>query len=362
MKIAVVGGGIVGLSTAFELSSRGHSVHVFDPNPASGASHFAGGMLAPAAEVQFQQDPLFPLMKRAGELWPDMVRRVAQHTSLPTGYRTEGTLVVAADRADAEHLKQLRATQEAAGMDVRPITTRQARGLEPALGPRLSAAVHIPNDNQVAPRVFLTALLDALDDCGVEVIKEEITDLEPLYQQFEVVVLAAGLGAQHLSPIPLALRPVRGDILRVQTEPGAVNMVVRGWVNDRPIYIIPRANGEIAIGATSREDERDLPSVEGIYDLLRDAIRVVPGIVDSSLIEANVGVRPGTPDDLPYLGWASDRLIISTGYFRHGILLSALGAHVTACLIDGTDPGIDLTACAPDRHHNERGETHEHLH
>lgn len=180
MKIAVVGGGIVGLSTAFELSARGHNVHVFDPNPASGASYFAGGMLAPAAEVQFQQDPLFPLMRRAGKLWPDMVRRVAQHTNLPTGYRTDGTLVVAADRADAEHLKQLHATQEAAGMDVRPITTRQARGLEPALGPRLSAAVHIPNDTQVAPRVFLTALLDALDDCGVEVMKENHRPRTPL--------------------------------------------------------------------------------------------------------------------------------------------------------------------------------------
>jgi glycine oxidase len=345
--VTVVGGGLAGLATAFRLAERGHGVTLIDPSPASGATHHAGGMLAPVAEVVYRQDALFPLMLRSAELYAGLIADVEKHTGLPTGYHTGGTLVVAADRADSRHLAELADYQAAQGMAVERLPLRQARKLEPGLSPQLAGAVHIPGDHQVNPRMFAAALLDALGSLGVQVVREQVTEL-PAGQ----TILANGLGAAALYG-GLQLRPVYGDILRLGVPEylsPLLNRVVRGFVEDRPVYLIPRTDGSLAIGATSREDDRPTPRTSGVHDLLRDAIRLVPGVEECDFLEATTGARPGTPDDLPYLGRVSDDLIISTGYFRHGILLTALAAEATLALVEGSDPGIDLAACDPNRH------------
>lgn len=345
--ITVVGGGLVGLATALRLADRGHEVTLQDPAPASGATHHAGGMLAPVAEVVYRQEALFPLMLRSAELYPGLLEVVGKHTDLPTGHRTEGTLVVAADRADATHLAELTDYQAQHSMTAERLPLRQARSLEPALSPQLAGAVHIPGDHQVNPRMFATALLDALDNLGVRIVREHAAEL-PAGR----VILANGLGAAALHP-GLQLRPVYGDILRLgvpeHLQP-LLTRVVRGFVEDRPVYLIPRTDGTLAIGATSREDDRPVPRTGAVHDLLRDATRLVPGIEECDFLEATTGARPGTPDDLPYLGRVNEHLIVSTGYFRHGILLTALAADVAVHLVEGTDPGIDLAACDPHRH------------
>lgn len=357
--ITIIGGGLVGLATAFRLANAGHKVRVFDAGNSHRATYHAGGMLAPAAEVVYRQEPLYPLMVHSAKLYPQLVADVAEHTDLPTGYRTEGTLVVAADRADATHLSELCDHQNAHGMAVDRLTVRQARDMEPALSPRLAGAVSIPGDHQIAPRVFTAALRDALENMGVEVTYEKVTAIP----EDGLVILAAGLGAAELynnvdgRGEALKLRPVYGDILRVRTPQPLVDRVIRGFVEDRPIYVIPRANGEIALGATTREDERPETRVSGMYDLLRDAIRVVPGIEECDFIQATTGARPGTPDDLPYLGRASENLIVSTGYFRHGILLTAFAADEALRMVEGREPGIDISAC--DIHRHESHETTE---
>ena len=178
------------------------------------------------------------------------------------------------------------------------------------------------------------------------------------------VVLANGLGAAGISGVlddvdkpdvhqAFQLRPVYGEVLQLHCPAHLqplCDRVIRGFVEDRPIYIIPRADGRITIGATSREDHRSGPPASSVYDLLRDAIRIVPGIEECEFLEATTGARPGTPNDLPYLGRVSANLVISTGYFRHGILLSALAARITRELIDGVDDdqlSVDISACAP---------------
>ena len=347
-SVTVVGGGLVGLATAVRLADAGHAVTLMDPDPASGATHHAGGMLAPVAEVIYRQEALFPLMLRSAALYPGLLRVVDKHTDLPTGYRTEGTLVLAADRADAAHLAQLSEYQSANGMEVERLTLRAARKLEPALSPQLAGAVHIPGDHQVNPRMFAAALLDALNNLGVVIRREHATTIP----DDEQVVLANGLGAAQLHP-GLQLRPVYGDILRLGVPDHLAPLltrVVRGFVEDRAVYLIPRTDGTLAIGATSREDDRPVPRAGAVHDLLRDATRLVPGIGECDFLEATTGARPGTPDDLPYLGRVDDQLIISTGYFRHGILLTALAAEATLALVERRDPGLDLHACAPHRH------------
>lgn len=370
MKVAVVGAGCVGLATAVSLAHDGHAVTVVDAAPANGATYHAGGMLAPAAEVIYQQDPLFPLMQAAGKWYPELLEMVQRSTELPVGHRAEGTLVVASDRADAQHLDQLLAYQQAHGMQVERVTTRQARGMEPGLSPRIVGAVSIPGDHQVFPRQFAQAMMDAAAQLGAEFVRQPVTRVDesadgcvltcPTHQvHVDCVIIANGLGAADLGGTVqeamrgLRLRPVYGDIVRVkvpeQRRP-LVSKVVRGFVENRPVYVIPRGDGTIAIGATTREDGRDEPQVGGVYDLLRDAIRLVPGLEECDLIEATAGARPGTPDDLPYLGRLSERVIVSTGYFRHGILLSSLAARVAVELVDRRPPSVDISACDPTRH------------
>lgn len=370
-RAIVIGGGLVGLVTCFELVEQGFTVTLVDPDPASGATRHAGGMLAPVAEVQYRQEPLFPLMLRSAALYPDLVERVGRDTALPTGHRTEGTLVVAGDRADAEHLADLSAYQEFHGMTAERLTVREARRLEPSLSPRITGAVHIPGDHQVSPRLFAAALLDALENRGVAILREKVTRLDGadpcravhctdtvLDATDATVVLCNGLGAASVTgwyegDHPLQLRPVYGDIMRVGVPAylrPLLERVVRGFVEDRPVYLIPRDDDTLGIGATAREDDRPVPRVGAVHDLLRDAIRLVPGVEECDLLETTVGARPGTPDDLPYLGRVGGNLIVSTGYFRHGILLAALGARAVADLAQGRTPDEDLTACAPLRH------------
>lgn len=350
MNISVVGAGIIGLSTALTLADRGHAVTVYDPAPVSGASHYAGGMLAPTAEVVYKQDPLFPLMTASAELYPDLIALTAKYSDLPTGYRTEGTLVVARDVADKTHLTELREYQEKHGMAVEKVTTRQARSLEPALSPAIHGAVRIAGDHQVQPRLFTKALMDACANAGVTFKAERVDSTDEL--DGDQVVVANGLDARELVPF-LDLRPVYGDVLHVRVpehQYPLLTHVVRGFVEDRPIYLIPREDHTLTIGATTREDGRDQPQVQGVHQLLRDAIEVVPAVEECDFLEAGAGARPGTPDDLPYIGRIDERTVVSTGYFRHGILLAALGARCGAGVVEKQAPFINLSACDPRRH------------
>ncbi|GAA1474943.1 glycine oxidase ThiO [Corynebacterium felinum] len=346
--INVAGAGIIGLATAFELVQRGKKVRIFDPAPGlrgDSASFFAGGMLAPMAEVQFQQDDLFPLMGKSAELYPDFLRRISQCTSLPTGYDRTGTLIVAADRADAQHLGDISGYYQSAQRPTHRLTLRQARALEPGLAPALAGCVHIPSDHQVHPRLLLRALMDALRAQGAQFIHSRIEDYRlPSGEQVRGDVVCTGLGDAHRFP----LRPVLGDIIRLKAPRSIVRHVVRGFVQDRPVYIIPRPDGEIAIGATSREDKRRLPSVDGVYQLLRDAIAIVPGLEEAEIMEISVGARPGTPDDLPIFGWVDGQLV-SNGYFRHGILLAALAGYAGAEALCTGEIVPEFSPCDPGR-------------
>ena len=151
----------------------------------------------------------------------------------------------------------------------------------------------------------------------------------------DVAIVANGLGASEFFPY-LQLRPVWGDVLRLRVPAELdplVTSVIRGFVRDRPVYVVPRIDGGVVLGATSREDGRSQPLVGGAQDLMRDADTICPGIRECTIEAITAGARPGTPDDLPYIG-IDDGIgaVVSTGYFRHGILLTALGARVGAAL------------------------------
>lgn len=368
MHVVVIGAGIVGLLTALELRRRGHEVEVRSTGVAEGATYAAAGMLAPAAEVQVGQGPLWGIMREAAlahralaARLPELTREFSRPaTARSAGYRDDPTLVVGRDHADLAALHDLAVLQRRAGAEVQELLPREARRLEPALARGIAGAVRIGSDHQVDPRALARTVVAALEAHGVRLRIGPVPDLDAI--PADRLVLAAGLGAPAIAgphrELDLALRPVRGDILRLRVPssllmPGEEHLLtgtVRAIVRGRPVYCVPRDGGGIVLGATSREDTLQGPSTGGVLQLIQDSAEILPSIRETELVEVTARDRPGTPDDLPLLGPVPghERVIVSTGYHRHGILLSAWAAERTADIIDGRDASLP-TAVRPER-------------
>lgn len=379
--VAVIGGGIIGLGIAHEARRLGRSVALIDPAPASGATFAAAGMLAPVSELHYQEEDLLELMVESSRLWPSFVDGL-HLGGRDSGYRTTPTLAVGADAADRRALADLRSVQLAAGLGVEPLALRDARLREPLLSPQISCAFDISADHQVDPRKLAACLLAGLanhspdDGSWVSAADDGFAVPSPargvlrdggrvtgVELESGVVVLAAetvvanGLGASQLSGLPdgltLPVRPVYGDILRLRVPENLrplVTSTVRGMVRGVPVYIVPRDDGTVVIGATQREDglsaSSNAVSAGGVYQLLRDAQALVPAVAELELLEATARARPGTPDNAPLLGRVGgphghiEGLVIATGFFRHGVLLTPVAARIVGELINGsTDPG-----------------------
>lgn len=346
----VIGAGVIGLATAWRLRQRGVSVTVVDPEPGSGAAYAAAGMLAPITEVVWDQPGLYPLMIESGRRYRSFAEEIVAESGMDVGYLETETMVVAGDSADRTTLRELMALQSDLGMAVDMVTATTARQLEPGLGPKISGAVHVPSDHQINPRSLCAALVHVLADAMVydKVTQLTWSDGRVTGVQLEsgrelsadVTVVAAGVDIPEIGGMPeavqLPIRPVHGDVLRLRVPQHLqplVTRVVRGVVQGRPVYIVPRADGTIVLGATSREDSCAGVSAEGVYQLLRDGQRIVPGLVDCEIYEMTARARPGSPDDVPLIGYIADGLVLSGGFFRHGILLTAIGADLTADVI-----------------------------
>jgi glycine oxidase len=380
--VAVIGGGVIGHGIAFEASRSGRSVVLIDEAPGSGASWAAAGMLAPVSELHYQEEQLLELMLESSRLWPGFAAGLDagadEDSRAGTGYLTTPTLAVGADAADRRALADLRKVQQACGLTVEPLTVREARSREPLLSPGISCAFDIPADHQVDPRLLLTRIAGVLDAEGGSFVRRRAAGL--LWQDGKVAgvrlagggsvraaetVIANGLGAAALEDLPaglaLPLRPVYGDILRLRVPPRLLPLLtatVRGMVRGVPVYIVPRQDGTVVIGATQREDGPSDPhavSAGGVYQLLRDAQQLVPAVAELELLEATARARPGTPDNAPLLGRVArpdggdvPGLIIATGFFRHGVLLTPAAAAVCRQLMDGT-PDPRWAGFRPDR-------------
>lgn len=367
LTVAVVGGGIAGLGIAWEAARRGHAVTLLDPAPASGATHAAAGMLAPVSELHYREEGLLALTGESARLYPAFID--ALHSAgLFTGYQRNGTLVVGIDAADRQTLADLGRLQRSLGLEVEELGVRAARRAEPLLGPGLTGAFRIPGDHQVDPRALAAALLTAFTGTGT-VLNERVSGLAADGDQtvgvvlengntlhFDETVVANGLGAASLDglPVVLPLRPVHGDILRLRVPERLrplITATVRGIVHGRAVYVVPREDGNVVLGATQREDGNDGVSAGGVHALLRDAQQLVPAVAELELLECISRARPGTPDNAPLLGRVAGHpgLIIATGLFRHGVLLTPITARICADLLDDKPAQPEYDSYLPDR-------------
>jgi glycine oxidase len=358
VDVAIVGGGIIGLSAAWRARSAGMSVTVLERGRVGeGASGVAAGMLAPVAEVEFGEAGrrVLDLGLRSAALWPEFAAALQEAAGLEVGLRRGGTLLVARDADEARELERQLAFRESLGLRAERLPPSAARAREPALAPTVRLALEAPEDHSVDPRRVLAALRRAcevadvrvrehapvagveLDDSGRRVMGVRLRDGERIAAA--QVVLAAGAWTSTLEGLPahaqVPVRPVKGQILRLRDPagPGLLSRVVRFEGG----YLVPRGDGRYVLGATMEERGFDSqPTAGGVYELLRDARELVPGVTELQIEELGVGFRPSTPDNTPAIGpGAIDGLVWATGHHRNGILLAPLTAELVVEALAG---------------------------
>jgi glycine oxidase len=398
----IVGGGVIGLSIAWRAAQQGMRVAVADPAPGQGATHAAAGMLTPIAEAAYAERELFALGQESLRRYPSFAAELEQAAGLPTGFRQTGTLQVAYDSDDLAVLDELRALQDSFGVRARRLTARECREAEPMLDPSIRGGLLASDDGSVDPRLLAAALLRAATGAGARHLPLQVAEIltEPastaaaqtsagrelwggsqattagtaaddggavpsrvsgvrLADGSELaapgVVLAAGWKSAGFAGLPAGcappVRPVKGQILRLRSTAtttaaglpaGLLRRTVRGIVRGSSVYLVPRVSGELVVGATQEELGADTTvTAGGVWELLRDARALVPGITELELAEIVAGLRPGTPDNAPLLGPAAlPGLVLATGHFRAGVLLAPVTADtISRYLVTGqADP------------------------
>ncbi|MDX3450379.1 glycine oxidase ThiO [Streptomyces sp. ME02-8801-2C] len=359
--VVVVGGGIIGLVTAWRAAQRGLATTVVDPVPGGGAAQVAAGMLAAVTELHHGEQTLLGLNLESARRYPDFVAELTELTGHDLGYRRCGTLAVALDADDRAELRELHALQQRSGLQSEWLSGRECRRLEPMLAPGVRGGLRVDGDHQIDPRRLAGALVAACERAGVvlrrtwaerlEVRRGRavgVTDSDGDELAAGSVVLAGGSLSGRLAGVPEAVlppvRPVKGQVLRVtvpQRYAPFLSRTVRAVVRGSQVYLVPRENGELVVGATSEELGWDTTvTAGGVYELLRDAHELVPGITELPLTETRAGLRPGSPDNAPLLGpTALDGLLVATGHYRNGVLLTPVtGDAMAAALATGELP------------------------
>jgi glycine oxidase len=384
VDVAVAGGGIIGLSVAWAARRRGLSVAVLERDrTGDGASHVAAGMLAPVSEAEYGEAArrLLQLGLRSAAMWPAFAERLREASGIDPGLRRTGTLIAARDADEARELERQLELRRSLGLPVLRLRGSEAREREPALAPTVRLALEAPDDHAVDPRAAVAALREACLREGVLVREHEtvaavavdeaqrratgLTLAGGEHVEAGRVVVAAGAWsaavgvAEEDAGVPV--RPVKGQIVRLRDPagPGLLERVLRFQGG----YLVPRGDGRYVLGATVEERGFDLSATAGgVYELLRDAHELLPGLSELQIEELSVGLRPGTPDNTPVIGeGAVAGLIWACGHHRNGVLLAPLTAQLVESLLAGdsqgpadrarigASPSALLRACSPQR-------------
>ena len=367
--VIVVGGGVIGMSVAWGVSRTGRSVIVVDPRAREAASLVAAGMLAPVTEVAFGEEPLLRLNLLAAARFPDFVDELEGQTGQDIGIRRDGTLTVAYDASDRAAVVRFSELRRSYGLAAEPLDARACRQLEPMLSPDVHGGVFAADDWSVDNRHLLAALQAALESAGVTFVVGRVTRIDQVDMQVrgvtlaegtelaaDAVVLAAGAWSASIEGAPdllrHTLRPVKGQLLRLRAPNGTplpISHTLRATVRGYDVYLVPRASGELVIGATSEERGFDRTvTANAVHELLRDATTLVPTIGDLVVTETCAGLRPATRDNMPLVSTAGvTGLVVATGHYRNGILQSAITSDAVLALLAGEELAPEWQALRP---------------
>jgi len=358
VDVAVIGGGIIGLTVAWRAARRGLTVTLLERGRLGGAaSRAAAGMLAPISEAEFGSSGrrLLELGLASAARWPTFAQELGEAAGANCLLRRHGALMLARDGDEAAALERELAFRQGLGLKVTRLRPTEARRLEPGLAPVVRLALEVADDHSVDPRAVIGALIEAAAQAGVTLrVGSEVATVEVDARGQRVigvrlaggerlmadrVVVAAGAWSGALAGLPadvgVPVRPVKGQILRLRDPagPGLVERVMRF----AGAYLVPRADGRYVLGATVEERGFDTTvTVGATLELLREAAVLIPGLAELELEELIAGLRPGTPDNVPLVGLgALDGLVWATGHYRNGILLAPLTGELIADLLSG---------------------------
>ena len=360
-----VGGGVIGLASAWRAAQRGARVCVLErAEPPAGATNVAAGMLAPVGELTFGERELLELALLSAARWPDFAAEVEAAGGEATGFARCGALHVALDRDEAGNLRRKHDLQRELGLEAKWLTPTACRELEPGLVPNFSGGVLAGSEASVDPRALALALAAALREAGGELrtgteVVDGLWDGERLVGvrtapvaetrpsddllqtvRADAVVLCNGAWSGQTSWLPdearPPVRPVKGETVELRPREGDPAPASRIVASER-VYLVPRPDGRLIVGATQEERGFDtVVTAGGVHELLREAYRVLPDIAEMEFFGTVAGLRPGTPDNRPLVGRAAvEGLVLATGHFRNGILLAPLTADAVAATLAG---------------------------
>jgi len=362
---------VIGRAIAWRAAAAGLSVLIVDPGEGDAASLVAAGMLAPVSESLFGEDALLRLNLLAVARFPGFAAALEEITGQHVGLRREGTLALAYDPGDHAALQRLIAFRRSLGLDATDLDSRACRELEPFLAPEVRGGALLPGDWSVDNRRYTAALGQAMRTAGARLTRGRVAGVlvrdgrargvrlaDGATIDAGTVVIAAGwwsagIGGPAGLP-PAAVRPVKGQLLRLRLPAGlppVLSHTVRATVRGMDVYLVPRADGEMIVGATSEERGEDRTVTAGaVHDLLRDARSLLPVLSELILAQTCAGLRPGTPDNGPLVGPAAvPGLVLATGHYRSGILLSAVTADAVLALLAGGQPAAEWAPFSPQR-------------
>jgi glycine oxidase len=325
-------------------------------------------MLAPLAEAHPEEQALLALGRASVAIYPEFVADLEAAADRGVGYRGDGTLIVGLDRDDAENLRFLYETRQQIGLPVDWLTGAEARRREPALSPRVTAALQCPADHQVDNRAVVRALKDALRHAGGELREQTPVEavevrggrvrgvvVEGALHAADTVLVCAGAWSGQVTGLPdetTPVRPIKGQMVSLRIEdPPLIRHVIRA----PEAYLVPKHDGRLVIGATQEEAGFDTEvTAGGMLDLLRGAWEAVPGIYDLPVLETWAGLRPGSRDNAPILGPTSvEGLFVATGHYRHGILLLPITVREVSRLVLTGEVSDTLQPFLPSRFDDE---------
>jgi glycine oxidase len=358
--VAVAGGGVIGGAIALEVSRAGMRVGVFDrQQPGQEASWASAGILSPAPESP-AMIAMVPLGKMSLALYPKFVVQVEEISGMNTGFRSKGTLEALFSGDAKAELSTIIALHHGLGLKAEPLRAADARKLEPALSEDVEAAVLRPDERSVDNRILTSAVLEAarrsgaeiFADNGVKAIWREGQRCAGLILQNEKVeatwtIIAAGCFSAAIDGIAAyaPLRPAKGQMVALRAEDVEIERVLWG----EHIYLVPRNDGRILAGATVEYAGFDKRTTAGgIEKILSAAIELAPGLANARIEETWAGLRPDTPDHLPILGPTDmDGLLMATGHFRSGILLTPITARLIREWITEQSVSVDWDRFSP---------------
>ncbi len=360
--VVVVGGGVIGCAIAFELAARHRAkVTVLERAvPGAEASSAAAGILGAQVESHVPSREIFQLMLASRARHEELDRRLREVAGFGTGFHRCGVIKATSKGDGPAALDAEYGWQRAHGAEVRVVDGAEARRIEPAIADTITGAVHFPEEAQVDPPQLLRALQQACARLGVSFRGGTIVrgiarsggvvrgvELQDGLVEADAVVVAAGSWSSLVSGLPSDLRrvrPVRGQIVQVDTRPPIVSNIVFGDQG----YVVARPDGRTLLGSTMEEvGHVKEVTAGGVYAVLGTALALIPGLASAPISATWCGFRPATPEDRAMIGRVEPGLFVATGHHRNGILLSSETGRLVADLVATGTTDRDLTPFAP---------------